>query len=101
MAITGIYQLSEIAYGNKDFSEVVEDVVQKVNDGHQVLHGKEQLDTFCVILEMVDDDPDAVNEGLTYAVRGIGRADFESSFDEKLQEMAVEMVNKREGECHG
>jgi len=101
MAITGIYQLSEIAYGDKDFGEVVEDVVQKVNDGHTVLHGKEQLDTFFVILAMVEDDSDAVNEGLTYAVRGIERNDFQMSFDEKLQEMAVEMVNNREGECHG
>tara|TARA_R110000868_G_scaffold125265_3_gene331036 strand:+ start:10935 stop:11240 length:306 start_codon:yes stop_codon:yes gene_type:complete len=100
MAICGIYNISELAFGDKDFSEVVEEVVQCVNDGHQVHQGKEQLDTFFVILAMVEDDSDGVNEGLTYAVRGIGRDDFQMAFDEKLQEMAVEMVNKREGECH-
>ena len=101
MTIAGIYNVSDLAYGDKDFSEVVEEVVQHVNDGHAVTQGEEQLDTFFVILAMVEDDSDAVNEGLTYAVRGIERDDFQMSFDEKLQEMAVEMVNKREGECHG
>lgn len=101
MTIAGIYNVSDLAYGDKDFSEVVEEVVQHVNDGHAVTQGNDQLDTIFVILAMIEDDSDAVNEGLTYAVRGIERDDFQMSFDEKLQEMAVEMVNKREGECHG
>lgn len=101
MAISGIYNLSDLAYGDKEFSELVEEVVGQVNAGNAVLYGSDQLDTTIVVLEMIEDDSDSVNEGLTYAVRGIERSDFQMSFDEKLQELAIEMVNKREGECHG
>lgn len=92
MAITGIYQVSELARGDKDFSEIVEEIVKKVNDGHKVLQGNDQLDTFFVILSMIEDDSDGVNEFLTYAIRGIARNAAELTFDEKLRSMSEDMT---------
>jgi hypothetical protein len=98
MAINGVYQVSELDYGDKDFSELVAEIEQRVNNGDAVLCGSEQLDTMMVILEMNEDDTDAVNEGLTFAIRGVGREGFEKSFDEKLKEMSEEMVRSYEEE---
>tara|TARA_R110000772_G_C13310322_1_gene440463 strand:+ start:41941 stop:42246 length:306 start_codon:yes stop_codon:yes gene_type:complete len=101
MTITGTYQVSEIAYGDKEFAEIVEDIIQYVNDGHEVHQGNEQLDTWFVLVALKEDDSDGTNEGLTYAIRGIQRDDLEQAFDEKLRSMAEDLATSFGEVTHG
>ena len=101
MAITGTYQVSDIAYGDKEFAEIVEDIIQYVNDGHKVEQGGEHIDTWAVMLALVEDDSDGTNEGLTYAIRGIQRDDLEQAFDEKLRSMAEDLATSFGEVAHG
>lgn len=101
MAINGEYQVSDLAYDDQEFAEIVEEVIQKVNDGHKVKQGNEQLDTWFVMLALKEDDSDGTNEGLTYAIRSVACDEFEQAFDEKLRSMAEDMATSYGEVSHG
>ena len=101
MAITGKCQVSELDYGDKEFAEIVEQVVKYVNQGSEVHQGNDQLDTDMVLLELMQDNPERLNEEMTFVIRGIRRPDFEEWFDEKLWEMAEDLVRSYKEENHG
>lgn len=101
MATTGKSQVYELDYGGKEFAEIVEEVVKHVNQGSEVHQGNDQLDTDMVLLELMQDNPERSNEEMTFVIRGMRRPEFEEWFDEKLWEMAEDLVRSYKEENHG
>lgn len=93
-----VYTARDLAYTASNSEDLKERIINHVQLGDSVVYGRDQIDSFILLLELVEDNPDMMNRLATDVLMGCKTNNKHiDEMYEKLEEMAEAMAD----ECWG
>lgn len=90
-----VYTARDLAYTASNSEDLKEKIIDHVQLGDSVVYGRDQIDSFILLLELVEDNPDMMNRLATDVLMGCNTNNKHiDAMYEKLEEMAEAMADE-------
>lgn len=90
-----VYTARDLAYTASNPEDLKEKIIDHVQLGDSVVYGRDQIDSFILLLELVEDNPDMMNRLTTDVLMGCKTNNKHiDEMYEKLEEMAEAMADE-------
>lgn len=90
-----VYTARDLAYTTSNSEDLKEKIIDHVQLGDSVVYGRVQIDSFILLLELVEDNPDMMNRLATDVLMGCKTNNKHiDAMYEKLEEMAEAMADE-------